>query len=99
MGNDFGVRVTLKPITCSDKISFDGFKIIKKEVLLGLKIDAKGENFEQHICIRALKAGNSICEIEGDEPKRIGGERKMKPFATGIELSKQIIQEFIFWKF
>ena len=62
-------------------------------------IDAKGENFEQHICIRALKAGNSICEIEGDEPKRIGGERKMKPFATGIELSKQIIQEFIFWKF
>ena len=79
--------------------TLDGFKIIKKEVLLDLKIDAKGENFEQHICIRALKAGNSICEIEGDEPKRIGGERKMTPFATGIELSKQIIQEFIFWKF
>ena len=79
--------------------TLDGFKIIKKEVLLDLKIDAKGENFEQHICIRALKAGNSICEIEGDEPERIGGERKMKPFATGIELSKQIIQEFIFWKF
>ena len=77
--------------------SIVGIAINKK--LLGLKIDAKGESFEQHICIRALKAGNSICEIESDEPKRIGGERKMKPFATGIELSKQIIQEFIFWKF
>ena len=80
--------------------TLDGFKIIKKEVLLGLKIGTPcNEVWEQQICIRALKAGNSICEIEGDEPKRIGGERKMKPFATGIELSKQIIQEFIFWKF
>ena len=80
--------------------TLDGFKIIKKEVLLGLKIGTPcNEVWEQQICIRALKAGNSICEIEGDEPKRIGGERKMKPFAAGIELSKQIIQEFIFWKF
>jgi len=82
---------------CEDTL--DGFKIIKKNVLLDLKIDANGENFEQHICIRALKSGVQIYEIEGDEPERIGGERKMKPFATGIELSKQIIEEFIYWKF
>ena len=80
--------------------TLDGFKIIKKEVLLGLKIGTPcNEVWEQQICIRALKAGNSICEIEGDEPKRIGGERKMKPFATGLELSKQIIEEFVYWKF
>ena len=38
-----------------------------------------------------------IFEIDGREPKRIGGERKMKRIAVGISLTTQIIKEFIFW--
>jgi hypothetical protein len=38
-----------------------------------------------------------IFEIDGREPKRIGGERKMKPIPTGVSLSAQIIKEYIYW--
>mgnify|MGYP003326386432 CR=1 FL=1 len=48
-----------------------------------------------------MKASGSappiIYEIDGKEPKRIGGEAKMKPLDTGYALSKQIIKEFIKW--
>ena len=77
----------------------DGFKIIKRSIILELKLDANRENYEQQLCIRAVKLGKKILEIDGNEPKRIGGERKMSPLYTGCQLTKQILQEFIFWKF
>lgn len=77
----------------------NGFKIIKKDVLLEMKMDADREDYEQQLCIRALKLGKKIYEVDGNEPKRIGGERKMAPLYTGYKLSKQIIREFIFWGF
>jgi len=77
----------------------DGFKIIKRNTILELKLDAKRENYEQQICIRAAKLGKKIFEVDGNEPKRIGGERKMSPLYTGYQLSRQILREFIFWKF
>ncbi len=79
--------------------SLDGFKIIKRNTILELKLDAKRENYEQQICIRAAKLGKKIFEVDGNEPKRIGGERKMSPLYTGYQLSRQILREFIFWKF
>ena len=77
----------------------DGFKIVKRNTILDLKLDAKRENYEQQICIRAAKLGKKIFEVDGNEPKRIGGERKMSPLYTGYQLSRQILLEFIFWKF
>ena len=77
----------------------DGFKIVKRISILELKLDAKRENYEQQICIRAAKLGKKIFEVDGNEPKRIGGERKMSPLYTGYQLSRQILREFIFWKF
>ena len=77
----------------------DGFKIVKRNTILELKLDAKRENYEQQICIRAAKLGKKIFEVDGNEPKRIGGERKMSPLYTGYQLSRQILREFIFWKF
>ena len=77
----------------------DGFKIVKRNTILELKLDAKRENYEQQICIRAAKLGIRIFEVDGNEPKRIGGERKMSPLYTGYQLSRQILREFIFWKF
>ena len=77
----------------------DGFKILRKSAIFEMKLDALRENFEQQVCIRVLKQNKKIFEIDGNEPKRIGGERKMDPLYTGYQLSKQIVKEFIFWRF
>lgn len=74
-----------------------GFKIIKKKFFEELNLDGQSLTLEQQICIKACKLRLKICEIGGREPKRIGGEAKMKPLFTGYMLSKQIIKEFIFW--
>lgn len=76
-----------------------GYKIIKKNISLDLKLDAEFQAAEQQVSIRAIKKKIKVCEIDGREPKRIGGNAKMKPFSTGFQLSKQIIKEFIFWNF
>ena len=78
--------------------ALNGFRIIKREIWDELKTDAQYLNTEQQTCIRLAKRKIPIFEIEGREPKRIGGERKMRPLTTGAQLSYQIIKEFIFWK-
>jgi len=78
--------------------TLNGFRIIKRSILEELKTDAQYLNIEQQICIRALKKRIPIYEIDGREPKRIGGVRKMRPIEVGAQLSYQIIKEFIFWK-
>jgi len=79
--------------------ALNGFRIIRRDIMLKLKTDAQYLNIEQQICIRAAKKGYKVFEIDGREPNRIGGQRKMKPLPTGASLSLQIIKEFIFWKF
>ena len=78
--------------------ALNGFRIIRRDVMLDLKTDAQYLNIEQQICIRTLKKKFKIHEIEGVEPKRIGGQRKMRPLIVGAQLSWQIIKEFIFWR-
>ena len=77
--------------------ALNGFRIIRRDIMLKLKTDAQHLNIEQQICIRAAKKGYKVFEIDGREPNRIGGQRKMKPLPTGASLSWQIIKEFIFW--
>ena len=79
--------------------ALNGYRIIKRNVMTDLRTDAQYLNVEQQICIRAAKKKYSVFEIEGKEPKRIGGTRKMRPLIVGAQLSWQIIKEFIFWKF
>ena len=79
--------------------ALNGFRIIRRDVMLKLKTDAQHLNIEQQICIRAVKKDYKVFEIKGREDNRIGGQRKMKPLPTGASLSLQIIKEFIFWKF
>ena len=78
--------------------ALNGFRIIRRKLWDELKTDAQYLNIEQQTCIRLAKRKISILEIDGIEPKRIGGERKMRPLTTGAQLSYQIIKEFIFWK-
>ena len=79
--------------------ALNGYRIIKRSLWNKLKTDAQYLNIEQQTCIRLAKLKIPIFQIEGREPKRIGGERKMRPLITGAQLSYQIIKEFIFWKF
>lgn len=79
--------------------SLNGFKIIKKNTLYSLNLDAYIGSYEEQICIRAIKKKLEIFEIDSTEPKRLGDKRKMRPLYTGYNLSRQIIKEFIFWKF
>ena len=78
--------------------ALNGFRIIKRSIWDELKTDAHYLNIEQQTCIRLAKLRIPIFEIEGREPKRIGGERKMRPLTTGAQLSYQIIKEFVKWK-
>jgi len=78
--------------------ALNGFRIIRRKLWDELKTDAQYLNIEQQICIRLARRKIPILEIDGIEPKRIGGERKMRPLTTGAQLSYQIIKEFIFWK-
>ena len=77
--------------------ALNGFRIIRRDIMLKLKTDAQHLNIEQQICIRAAKEGYKVFEINGHEPDRIGDQRKMKALPTGAILSLQIIKEFIFW--
>ena len=78
--------------------ALNGFRIIKRSIWDELKTDAQYLNIEQQTCIRLAKLRIPIFEIEGREPKRIGGERKMRPLTTGAQLSYQIIKQFVKWK-
>ena len=78
--------------------ALNGFRIFKREMWNNLKTDAQYLNIEQQVCIRCAKSKIPIYEIDGREPDRIGGERKMRPLTVGAQLSYQIIKEFIFWK-
>ena len=79
--------------------ALNGFRIIKRSIFEELKTVCEPLGIEQEISIRCAKKGYPIYEIDSKEPKRIGGERKMRPFRVGARLSRQIIKEFIFWKF
>ena len=77
--------------------SLFGFKIIKKQTFQRLCLDGESLTLEQQMSVKSCKYHLKTFEIDGIEPKRIGGEAKMKPLHTGYALSKQIIKEFIFW--
>ena len=78
--------------------SLNGFRIFKRDAFERLETQSESLVIDQETYIRALKKKFKSCEIDGDEPSRIGGERKMKPVSTGAQLGCQIIKEFIYWK-
>ena len=48
--------------------------------------------------VRAAKAKLKIAEIPGNEPARIGGERKLKIVKWGAAYYFQFIRELWFWR-
>lgn len=55
-------------------------------------------SWEPLLSVRAAKAKLKITEIPGDEPPRIGGERKLQVLQWGAAYYFQFIRELWFWK-
>ena len=71
-----------------------GFRAYRKSIAMKLNLDTPGLGWTTQSSIRFLKNGYKVTEIPADEPKRIGGVRKMKPIKTGLEILQLILKEY-----
>ena len=55
-------------------------------------------SWEPLLSVRAAKRKLKVTEIPGDEPPRIGGERKLKILRWGAAYYFQFIREIFFWR-
>ena len=75
-----------------------GTRAFRREKALALEFDAPGLSWPCQSSIRFARAGLKVTEISAREPARIGGERKMRPLKTGLEISLLILRDFFrFW--
>ena len=65
-----------------------------EQAALKLDLDAPGLSWPCQSSMRFARARLRVAEIPANEPSRIGGERKMRPFKTGWEIVKLIIRDF-----
>lgn len=71
-----------------------GYRAYRKSSLAALRMDAPGLEWVSQSTIRFVKGGFKVEEIGADEPKRIGGKRKMIPFSTGWAILKLMFREY-----
>jgi glycosyltransferase involved in cell wall biosynthesis len=71
-----------------------GYRAYLKDKFLTLKMDTNGLSWPAQSAIQFAVKGYRVGEIPGDEPKRIGGKRKMRPIRTGLEILFLILQEY-----
>ena len=86
------------------------YRAYKKQMLYDLETDKDrtydlperlfGTNIgcEPVISARAARRGLKIGEISGDEPPRIGGERKLQIWRWGAAYYFQFLRDFLFWR-
>lgn len=72
-----------------------GYRGYRKELFAPLALDAEGLSWPAQEAIRFARRGHRVAEIPGDEPKRIGGQRKMRIIKTGIEILILLIKEYV----
>lgn len=75
------------------------FRAYKTSIIKELKIDTRSVAYGTQALVRAMKKKLKISEIPGDEPKRLGGLRKMNPIGNGLQELSMIMHEFFKWKF
>ena len=68
-------------------------RIITRDAFNELNFDALFTDSTLTMSIRGMKKKQRMTEIIGDQGRRIGGKRKMKPFKTGMVLIKRILKE------
>lgn len=86
------------------------FRAYKTDIVYKLEIDKDAKflhlaersgiliGWEPKISIRCAKRRLKTAEIPGDEPARIYGERKMRPFRSGSVMLAQILYEIFVWR-
>ena len=70
------------------------YRAFKKEIVENLGIATRTPCWGSLMLIRATKKKLKITEIPADEPARIGGKRKMRPFVNGFYELITILKEF-----
>lgn len=55
-------------------------------------------SWEPLLSVRAIKQRLKIAEVPGDEPARVGGERKLRIFKWGAAYYFQFWRELLFWR-
>jgi glycosyltransferase involved in cell wall biosynthesis len=71
-----------------------GYRAYRKEYFHQLNLDADGLSWPLQEAIRFARSGVRVGEIPGDEPKRVGVQRKMRVFKTGWEILFVLIHEY-----
>lgn len=86
------------------------YRAYKKEIIDKLEINQEAKflklaeragiliGWEPQLSIRCAKRKLKVTEIPGDEPARIYGVRKMRPFRSGSIMLAQIIYEIFVWR-
>jgi glycosyltransferase involved in cell wall biosynthesis len=70
------------------------YRAFRKDLIQRLQLDVrKTPVLEVQLVIRCLKYGCKIGEIPGDEPKRLGGQRKMSVWYNGSTILWLIVKE------
>lgn len=70
------------------------FRAFKKDLISTLNIAEQSlPILEAQLCIRCVKRGLRVADIPADEPKRIGGVRKMRPLYNGSSILYMIARE------
>lgn len=55
-------------------------------------------SWEPLLSVRAARRRLKVAEIPGDEPPRLGGERKLRILRWGASYYFQFIRDFLFWR-
>ncbi|CAB1082067.1 hypothetical protein D1AOALGA4SA_9705 [Olavius algarvensis Delta 1 endosymbiont] len=70
------------------------YRAFRKDIVKELGARSPTDAWGTEIMLKALKKKLKITEIPGNEPARIGGERKMKPLKNGFLELQMIFKEF-----
>jgi len=70
----------------------------KDETYWPEKIFLTNLSWEPILSVRCAKRKLKVTEISGDEPKRIGGERKLQVIRWGLGYMTQVIAETVYWR-
>ena len=92
-GNRFFTFLTNLIFGSSYTDTLVGFRAYRKSISEKLGMDAEGFAWPLQSSIRFFKYGYKVAEIPADEPKRIGGGRKMQPFGTGLSILSMLLKE------
>ena len=75
------------------------YRAFRRDLITRLELDQKElPVIEAQLCIRCAKRKLKVADIPVDEPKRLAGQRKMKPIYNGLSILFVITRELFYWR-